>query len=142
MSKYNTYTKKDFKRPYKVHPIWRGIGFLMMIIIPIVAWFSAELLVAMALESEVAQIKTFTTVMARPFVFPDWVYAVPGLNDFARWIRSIPMIKAQLLFSFFIILIFSGLLSVLYSMIYRASVPRYSPLDEPAPKIKPKKYTR
>jgi hypothetical protein len=142
MSKYSNYERKEFKRPYKIHPIWRGIGFLMMIVVPIVAWFSAEALVTLALESEVREVQVFIKDMSRPPVFPDWVSSVPVLNGFARWIRGIPMIKAQLLFTLVVILAFSGVLSIVYAMIYRASVPRYSPLDEPAPKIKPKKYTR
>ncbi len=142
MSKYRTVQKKEFVRPYKIHPIWRGIGFLMMIIIPIVAWAAASEISTYMQASEVPQVKSIVRSLASPFSFPDWVFAIPYLDDFARWIRSIPMLKLQLLIFFLITLAFSGVLSIIYAMIYRMTVPKYGPLDEPAPKIRAKKYTR
>lgn len=142
MSKFSTHHKKEFKRPYKIHPIWRGIGFLMMIIVPVVAWFAGEELTLWAMESESPQVQIFMRAMSSPFGFPTWVYSIPILDDLARWIRSIDFLKVKLLFFFLLVIISSGILSVIYAMIYQATVPRYTPLDEPAPKIRPKKYTR
>lgn len=45
MPKYNQYTAtaeyESKKRKTTLHPIWRGIGFILMILIPIVAYFIA-----------------------------------------------------------------------------------------------------
>ncbi|PKN91360.1 MAG: hypothetical protein CVU44_19800 [Chloroflexi bacterium HGW-Chloroflexi-6] len=142
MSKYRTVHKKDFVRPYKIHPIWRGIGLLIMIIIPIIAWAAAQELTTLALASEMPQIKSVVRSLSSPFGFPSWAFDVPYISNFARWIRSIPMLKMLLTLFFMIVLAFSGVLSIIYGIIYRMSVPLYGPLDEPAPKIRAKKYTR
>jgi hypothetical protein len=142
MSKYSSSHRKEFKRPYKIHPIWRGIGLMILIIIPIVAWAATQEMVKFSVESEVPEIQTFVKGLSTPFKFPDWVRSVPYLNEFTRWIRSIPMLKLQLVYFFMVILVLSGILSVIYGLIYRAAVPRYAPLDEPAPKVRAKKYTR
>jgi len=143
MPKYNARAHRtEFKRPYKIHPIWRGIGLLIMILVPIIAWFGAVELVKFSQVTEVDEIQRFARGLSTPFRFPDWFMAAPVLGDFGRWIRTIPMLKLQLVYFFMIMLFLSGILSIIYAMIYRAAVPRYAPLDEPAPKVRAKKYTR
>lgn len=41
--KYSTYSQKQepTTRKQETHPIWRGIGFAFMILIPILGWFGA-----------------------------------------------------------------------------------------------------
>jgi hypothetical protein len=46
MGKYRAYTRPAQKpRPWKVHPIWRGIGCLMILIIPAMSYAGGVLLV-------------------------------------------------------------------------------------------------
>jgi purine-cytosine permease-like protein len=142
MSKYSSAHRREFKRPYKIHPIWRGIGLMIMILIPIIAWFGAVELVKISQASEVIEVQRFTRGLSAPFKFPDWFMAAPVLSDIGRWMRSIPMLKLKLVYFFMIALVLSGVLSIIYGLIYRAAVPRYAPLDEPAPKVRAKKYTR
>ena len=35
MGKYGSFKQELYKRPYDVHPVWRGIGCIMMILIPL-----------------------------------------------------------------------------------------------------------
>ncbi len=142
MSKYNSSHKKEFKRPYKIHPIWRGIGFVIILLIPIIAWASAVELVKISQASEVVEVQKFTKGLSSRFEFPDWFMAAPGLKNFGRWVRSIDMLKLKLVYFFMVAIALSGILSIIYAMLYRAAVPRYNPLDEPAPKVRAKKYTR
>jgi hypothetical protein len=142
MSKYSGVSRREYVRPYKIHPIWRGIGFVMIVLVPIIAWFAAQEISMLGKDSSVPQVKSFFRSLSSPVAFPDWVYSVPVLREAARGVRSIPMFKSTVLLFFILVLVFSGILSIIYAMIYRAAVPRYGPLDEPAPKIRPKKYTR
>lgn len=142
MAKYRTTQKKEFVRPYKIHPIWRGIGFIIIIIIPIVGWAAAQEILKLARASDVPQVVAFVRSLSAPFKFPPWIFDIPYLSSLARWIRSIPFLKAQMVFFFMVVLVLSGILSVVYGLIYRVAVPLYGPLDEPAPKIRGKKYTR
>lgn len=142
MSKYAKYDKKEVVTPFKIHPIWRGIGFIMMLIVPIISWAAGEELLKAAQATDINEIQRFIKYLSSPFGYPDWVYAIPYLEDFARWTRTIDMLKAKLVFFIVFMMVFSGILSIVYAAIYRMAMPRYSPLDEPAPKIRAKKYTR
>jgi amino acid permease len=47
MAKYSSYNRRTplDERPWTIHPIWRGIGCLLMLLIPIMAYAGAILLV-------------------------------------------------------------------------------------------------
>ena len=51
MSKYDAYRpEKPRRRTMQVHPIWRGIGFVFMIVTPIVAFFATQLILEQNVE--------------------------------------------------------------------------------------------
>jgi hypothetical protein len=52
MSKYTLYSRRpaSTKPPWKVHPVWRGIGCLMLVIIPVMSYAGAVLLVQANIE--------------------------------------------------------------------------------------------
>ena len=44
MSKYSSFSRETVQpKPKGIHPIWRGIGFIFMIIAPIIAYFATIL---------------------------------------------------------------------------------------------------
>ena len=47
MTSYDKYNPRANmpSRPYRVHPIWRGIGCFMMVLIPVMSYAGAVLLV-------------------------------------------------------------------------------------------------
>ena len=49
MNKNNFFDRPDYKNDKKqaVHPVWRGIGFLLMIIIPILSFLASEVILDM-----------------------------------------------------------------------------------------------
>ncbi len=137
--KYQSFQKKEFVRPYKIHPIWRGIGFLMMVLTPIMAGAAAVLMKDLGFQ------------MGWPFMYelrgtlrlPDILYTLPVIRNVAFWVSSIANLRAILLFFVLFLIVFSGIMSLLYAIIYRVvGPPQYTPLDAPAPKVKVKRYTR
>jgi hypothetical protein len=46
MSKYNTNQEKSPERNKRAHPIWRGIGFIFMILAPILGYAATEVLLS------------------------------------------------------------------------------------------------
>jgi len=138
-SKYQSFNKKEFVRPYKIHPIWRGIGFLLMVLVPIMALAAALVLTEMGFE----QGWPFMRELRGTVRLPDIMYVIPVVRNFAGWISSINNFPAKALFFVGMLLVFSGIMSLLYAMIYRlVGPPRYTPLDAPASKAKVKRYTR
>lgn len=42
---YSSQSNKPSLRDRKVHPIWRGVGFVMMALIPVISWAATETLI-------------------------------------------------------------------------------------------------
>jgi hypothetical protein len=138
-SKYTTMQKKEVVRPWRIHPIWRGIGFLMMVLVPIMSGAAAVLITQFGFKAK----WPFMYEMTGAVHLPDILYKIPVLSMLARWISSIPNFKAVFLFFIAGMLVFSGVLSLIYAMVYRMiGPPRYTALDAPASKVRTKRYTR
>jgi hypothetical protein len=133
MAKYSKFERKEKGVPrYKIHPVWTGIGFLMIVLVPIISWAGASELVNLAKKQGWSFMRSFPTYAQLPGVIP----GAGSINHLA----TLPAIAAFFLVIFFIL---TSLLSFGYALIYRVvGPPRYSPQDEPAPRIKTSKYRR
>jgi hypothetical protein len=131
--------EKEFTRPYKIHPVWRGIGFLMMLIVPIISWAGAQVTRDLGRRQGWAFMRELSPTLQLPEIF----YALPVISSLAHWISGIYDLPVLLLFFFVLLVVFSSIMSLLYALIYRLiGPPRYTPLDAPAAKNKGKRYTR
>ena len=139
MAKYQSYQKpKDLPRN-EVHPVWRGIGCLIMVITPIISWAAAMVL----LEFGRSQKWPFLYELRDYVRFSDIFYKIPGILVVANYLSSIPYLKALLIFFFLVLILLSGVFAVLNAVFYRMiGPPRYTALDAPAPRVKVKRYTR
>ena len=102
MGRYQQYerpSKDDFEKP---HPIWRGLGFLLMGVIAIMSYAGANLLV------EANKTKGWIAVPA----------AIRG------GVSGAPDLYAELVVAFFLTFIGFGILTIVYSLIYRISRPK------------------
>jgi membrane associated rhomboid family serine protease len=111
------------ERPWRVHPIWMGIGCLLLILIPIIAYAGATLLVEANVEAKwIAVSSDLMRTITIPFL---------GLK--------IPHLIANLLAAAVLALIGFGVLMVFYAILYSIIGPeKYSPLDSPPVKQSPK----
>lgn len=126
MTKYDKYhLQRSLRdRPYEIHPIWRGIGCLLIIISPIIAYSLAHILVNMNLDNgwyviprELAQ-----TIL------------IPGINF------AIPYLYAKLMLTVIFLILGAGLLMIIYAMIYQLFGPgRFGPLDAKPVRQNPKR---
>lgn len=118
MSKYDRYDKPRIStKKQKMHPIWRGIGCLMLIIIPVMAYAAADI----------------------------FLQAAPGLGLFPRSgdiYRNIdlgfvvlPFSVGEVVFTIFFAVLGFVIFSLVYAVIFRvAGPPTYGPTDAPPPK--------
>lgn len=105
-----------------IHPVWRGIGCILIMIIPLVAFSISYLLV----DAQIPQ-----TYFPIPLELAQR-YNVPGFG-------RIPLLYI-LVITLVVMLLLGAVLSVLYSVVYRiAGPPTYGPLDAPPIKRKTKK---
>jgi hypothetical protein len=117
MAKYDKFnvSSRARARPWKIHPVWRGIGCVMLILIPIMSYAGAVLLVEANFEQRWLPLsRDFTRTVA-----------VPLLGE-------IPHLYGNLIVAALLSLLGFGILMVIYSLMYAAvGPPRYGPLDSP-----------
>ncbi|MDP2777457.1 MAG: hypothetical protein Q8O48_07425 [Anaerolineales bacterium] len=140
MSKYASSVVKRSKPKYDgPHVIWRGIGCLMMLLIP-----------AISIAAGIETIKYgFDNGWTIPYqllgypTLPDLFYQSSGLRMIFGPITRVNHLYAYTAASILYMITIGGTISLLYGVAYRIVGPsRYGPMDEPPPKIKTKKYTR
>lgn len=137
MGKYSNYQRKPQLRK-AMNPIWRGIGCLLMLIVPAMSYGLGYVFLQEAKRRGLVPLG-----LLGHFQFPDWVWATPTLYTIARFLSSFQDVWAKLIFFFAILFILSGLVSLIYSMIYQFVGPaRYTDVDAPPAKRKTKEYKR
>ncbi len=101
--------EKKTKQSEKIHPIWRGIGCIMMVFLPVMSYMGAVELV-------------------KANYYQGWILMPIELAGPPQY----PYLYAYLLVALILLLIGSGLLITIYSLTYRvATGPSQGPLDAP-----------
>ena len=139
MSKYEKYTIKPQKeRRWRIHPIWRGIGCFMLVIIPVVS-YAAAFLVARA-NYQAGWVKI-------PNELRGWVDLSPVLR-LAPWLGEIIPASTRfyhldLALTVAFIVIAFGLLTLFYGILYSATgVTNTDPYYVPPIRKSPKRSSR
>jgi hypothetical protein len=136
MGKYHRYDKrKRDERPWNIHPIWRGIGCFMILLLPLMSYAAAVTIVQahlIDLPKELDQSYVLPNIIAIPFLNSNLTSPIQG------------QITYSVIFYFFVFLVLSiGLLSVVYGYMYRImGPPRYTALDSPPIKSPPRRRYR
>lgn len=130
------YEKEPKEKPWSVHPIWRGIGCFMAILIPIMAWAGAS--VMMSSNSPIKLPAQFDQPVIFKLTEYDWI------NQGILWLNANLGGKGlyynQL--AYFVLFLLAGylVLVILYGLLYRmVGVPKYGPLDSPPIKKSPRR---
>jgi hypothetical protein len=138
MGKYQSGVKRPEPLPTGPQPIWRGIGCLLIILVPILSYAAAVVTMPFFMDRGLVPRELLFTPQP-----PDWLFFAPVLVQAFRFLFERPAILATLLLTFVYILFIGGILSVFYAFIYRMAAPsRYGPMDAPPPRVKVKKYKR
>lgn len=126
------YQRGQEERPWKVHPVWRGIGCFLIILVPIMAWAGSSLF-----------LDRFTMIplppaLLKPVLLP--YTTMPQIDKLILPVNNILGLGGVLYGHLFFMIIFMvigfGVMSILYALLYRlVGPPRYSQFD--VPPIKP-----
>jgi hypothetical protein len=117
MGKYDKFSSqsRQAKRPWAIHPVWRGIGCLMMLLIPIMSYAGATLLVQANQEQSWFRMPR---EMMRTISLPV--------------IGAVEHLWANLLLTLALSLIGFALLTAIYAFVFQlVGPPRYGPQDAP-----------
>ena len=140
MGKYTSSSRKRIKpRSEGPHAIWRGIGCIMMLIIPAISIAAGIQTVNYGLEQK----WSFPFQLMGNPKLPEFFYKSSGLLYLFGQLTRITNLYAFAAVSFLYIVVIGGVISMIYAFVYNMVGPsRYGPTDAPPPKIRTKKYTR
>ncbi len=130
------YEKQRKERAWTVHPIWRGIGCFMAILIPIMAWAGTNVILQSDLVTKLPD--SFTQPVYFKLTNYDFV------NVVVMWLNAN---LGERGFTFGMVIFFLGLmlvgyllLVILYGIVFRMmGPPRYGPQDSPPIKKSPRR---
>ena len=137
MSKYSPRNKPERpKLNREVHPVMRGVGCIMMVVVPVLSYLTAVIIV------NTVPLPLLPS-MTRPIDIPNWMYFFSGLQSVFLYIENQPLLVAYLTLTLIISIFLFAILAIVYGFIYKAFGPsQYGPTDAPPIRKKVKKYTR
>jgi hypothetical protein len=137
MGKYNRFQVKT-KVKKGLHPIWRGIGCLLIVIVIAIAYGLTRLLVPQIIASGYIPWQ-----VAGPIRPPEWAFSTPLLSTVSYFLASLHNPWVNLITFGVTAILLTGITSLIYAAVYSAVGPqRYTSKDAPPSRYKPKKYTR
>ena len=138
------YSARETRQPLKdkdrgPHAVWRGIGCLMILLIPILS----IALGVVTIDIMIAREWSIPYPLVSKPAMPDFVFKLSILRLITAPIRQIDHFYGYAAAGLTYMIAIGGLMSFVYALVYRAVGPaRYGPFDAPPPKIKTKRYTR
>ena len=133
MSSIRQIRPQDKPRPWDVHPIWRGMGCVMMVLIPIVSYAGASLLI------ESGFFYTIGVNLTADFTDPRPINPVPGILPIIPE-RYVPHLYGNLVIGALLTLLGFGLLMIFYIIMYRLmGPPMKGPMDADPVRRPPKR---
>ena len=119
--------------------IWRGIGCLLGVVIPIISWVLAVVTVRVAYAAGWPLPYQLLGYPTLPLV----LWKAPGLVPLLAYIQSQQNLYAVIAVAFTYVIIAGASMSLIYAIVYRFVGPsRYGPYDAPPPKIRVGHYKR
>ena len=128
------YGQKEEERPWKVHPVWRGIGCFLAVLIPLISWAGAELFL------QTNTIVPLPAELYKKVLIPlSRQGTVDALSsEINNLLSGLNVTWGTIFFTLVFVFLGYGILSILYAVMYRVvGPPRYSQFDSrpiPAPK--------
>ncbi len=141
MTKYTVASQRRAGKPEAkdTHPIWRGIGCLLILFIPLLSYVLATITVQWAVASN--QPLPYQ-LLGYPALSKD-VWKVTALSPVWAFIEQQANLYAVLIFTTLYTVAIGALISVIYAFVWRyAGPPRLGPYDMPPVKTTSKKYKR
>lgn len=141
MGKYSSYNRQQARpRANGVHPVMRGIGCVMFVLVPILSYGIAVLLVNYGYSHGwPIPPNWFGTPTIHPLLLK-----LHGLQPIWDFLVLQNNLIANLIFTIAIIVVIGGIMSIIYGYMYTIfGPPRYGPMDVPPIRgVKVKRYKR
>ena len=128
MGKYTSFRRGFPPRPWTIHPLWRGIGCVLMIVVPAISFLAAHEIV----NGNMRFIQMPQLLLGN-IHFPAFFYHIPVLEAIARSVSSYPNPLAVILVGVILLVVITAFMSLVYAIVYRVETryrmrPRHSSL--------------
>lgn len=140
MGKYSTRTnERSGPDPRKTAGSYmRGIGCLMMVIVPVFAYAVGNYLTDQGFGVQFFPPEWYSPIAVTPALAQNVVFGLV-----AQFLADHPIYPAALVIALVVIVVVGGIISIVYGYMYTLLAPsRYGPTDVPPPRVKTKKYKR
>lgn len=139
MGKYTSRVKKPaMPKRNTVNPYMRGIGCLLMLIVPVFSYAAGDLLAGQGFGRQIIPAEWYGYV-----TFPPVLANLTGLSGLLRFLAGIRHLPATLALAAVVMIVVGGIISVIFGWMYSLFAPSmYGPMDVPPPRVKTKKYKR
>jgi hypothetical protein len=122
----------------EVHPVMRGIGCILMVIVPVLSYGIAQLLVQNGIGAQIIPPAWYGYM-----TFPAYLTRLSGINLIIGILSGVRGLPAILTLTVVIMVVIGGILSVIFGYTYQIfGPPKYGPTDAPPPRVKVKRYKR
>lgn len=139
MGRYSVRQAPTKEAPKGPHPIWNGLGCLMLVIVPLIS-IGISVMVMNIVEAN--QWPFPKQLLGYPSL-PDFLFSTNALASIFGVVRSVRNLYAYIALTLLISMILGGFVSFLYSLVYRLVGPsKYGPTDAPPVKLKVTKKQR
>jgi hypothetical protein len=126
------YDRHREQRPWKINPVWRGIGCVLLLLIPIMSWFGSSLF--LQTNQKVNLPRELTRVIVIPFTHVAEIDRV--ILQINHYFNATGFVFGQIFFTIIFSFIGFGVMALLYAILYQvAGPPRYGPFDVPPDKV-------
>lgn len=116
----------------------RGIGCILMILVPVLSYGIALLLVQRGIGAQIIPPAWYGYM-----TFPAYLSRLSGINLIINFLSGIRALPAILTWTVVTMVVTGGIISVIFGYIYEVfGPPKYGPTDAPPPRIKVKRYKR
>jgi hypothetical protein len=128
--------KSRQKKP--INPIWRGVGCLLIVIVPAIS-AAVTLVLVPPLEAT----GMVPLGLLGYLNLPAWMFKVPFLSTLAGFIGGIKNLGLGLVVFFVVLILLAGIFTYFYvAFLQFSGPPRYSEIDAPPPRYKARPYKR
>jgi hypothetical protein len=127
------YRRDHAERRWKVNPVWRGIGCVLLLLIPIMSWYGTTIFLQS--NKKIVLPWELTTVVSIPYTHVTEIDKV--IASINRYFDATGFVFGQLFFTIILSFIGFGVLAFIYALLYKiAGPPRYGPFDVPPNSIR------
>ena len=139
MGKYRSNVKgQSMPSRNVVNPYMRGIGCLLMLIVPVFSYLAGY-----ELAKQRFGIQVLPAAWYGYMTFPPAISNFRGLSFIAAKLSSIEFLPATWALAVIVAVVVGGILSIIFGYMYSVFAPsKHGPFDVPAPRVKTKKYKR